>query len=111
MKFKSIMVVSILLLAILAIGAVSASDGQDSDNLTVSNDKTGLDVDKLVVVENDENLTDEYEYFEDDYEIIIEKSVNIDDEYSEIVSYGIYDGAGGSVAIHSSKEISSENNF
>ena len=99
MKFKSIMVVSILLLAILAIGAVSASDGQDSDNLTVSNDKTGLDVDKLAVVENDENLTDEYEYFEDDYEIIIEKSVNIDDEYSEIVSYGIYDDAGGSVAI------------
>ena len=46
---------------------------------------------------------DEYVYFEDDYEIIIEKSVNIDDEYSEIVSYGIYDGAGGSVAIHSSK--------
>ena len=41
----------------------------------------------------------EYEYFEDDYEIIIEKSVNIDDEYSEIVSYGIYDDAGGSVAI------------
>ena len=104
MKFKSIMVVSILLLAILAIGAVSASDGQDSDNLTVSNDKTGLDVDKLVVVENDENLTDEYEYFDDDYEIIIEKSVNSDDEYSEIVSYGIYlNDAGGSVAIHSSK--------
>ena len=90
MKFKSIMVVSILLLAILAIGAVSASDGHDSDNLTVSNEQTGLDVDKLAVVENDENLTDEYEYFEDDYEIIIEKSVN---------SYGIYDDAGGSVAI------------
>ena len=87
MKFKSIMVVSILLLAILAIGAVSASDGHDSDNLTVSNEQTGLDVDKLAVVENDENLTDEYEYFEDDYDITFAKSVNIDVEESEFLSY------------------------
>ena len=71
MKFKRIMLVSILFLTILAIGAVSASDGHDSVNLTVSNDNTSLDVDKLAVVENDENLTDEYEYYEDDYEIII----------------------------------------
>ena len=100
MKFKSIMFVSILLLAILAIGAVSASDGHDSDNLTVSNDKTGLDVDKLAVVENDENLTDEYEYFEDDYDITFAKSVNIDVEESEFLSYDFYDDIGGSVAIH-----------
>ena len=71
MKFKRIMLVIILFLAILAIGAVSASDGHDSVNLTVSNDNTSLDVDKLAVVEDDENLTDEYEYYEDDYEIII----------------------------------------
>ena len=94
------MFVSILLLAILAIGAVSASDGHDSDNLTVSNDKTGLDVDKLAVVENDENLTDEYEYFEDDYDITFAKSVNIDVEESEFLSYDFYDDIGGSVAIH-----------
>ena len=100
MKFKSIMFVSILLLAILAIGAVSASDGHDSDNLTVSNDKTGLDVDKLAVVENDENLTDEYEYFEDDYDITFAKSVNIDVEESEFLFYNFYDDIGGSVAIH-----------
>ena len=59
MKFKSIMFVSILLLAILAIGTVSASDGHDSDNLTVSNEQTSLDVDKLAVVEDDENLQQE----------------------------------------------------
>ena len=47
-------IIEILLLAILAIGAVSASDGHDSDNLTVSNEQTGLDVDKLAVVEDDE---------------------------------------------------------
>ena len=100
MKFKSIMFVSILLLAILAIGTVSASDGHDSDNLTVSNEQTSLDVDKLAVVEDDENLTDEYEYYEDDYEITFAKSVNIDDEESEFLSYNFYDEVGGSIAIH-----------
>ena len=71
MKYKKIMLIALLLLAVLTIGAVSASDGHDSVNLTVSNDNTSLDVDKLAVVEDDENLTDEYEYYEDEYEIII----------------------------------------
>ena len=100
MNFKRIMFVSILLLAILAIGAVSASDGHDSDNLTVSNEKTGLDVDKLAVVEDDENLTDEYKYQEDDYDITFAKSVNMDDEESEVLYFEFYDEVGGSVAIH-----------
>ena len=60
MKFKKIMFVSILLLAILAIGAVSASDENVTDELTVDEDLS-LEIDdgdKLAEEDSSETLSE-----------------------------------------------------
>ena len=97
MKFKRMIFVSIFLLAILAIGAVSASDSQDLDNLTADN-PTSLNVESLSLSE-DETLSDGYEFYEDNYEVIFSESVNVDDDESRLISYDFYDDVEGSVAV------------
>lgn len=55
MKYKKLMLVTLVLLAILTIGAVSASDDVSSDNLTVSEDVGEVSVDAFV---DDEIISD-----------------------------------------------------
>lgn len=55
MKYKKLMLVTLVLLAILTIGAVSASDDVSSDNLTVSDDVDEVSVDASV---DDEIISD-----------------------------------------------------
>ena len=67
MKIKMIMLITFLLLAVLAIGTVSAADDVASDNMTVSDDADviaadddddygiEIDEDKICIDEDDEN--------------------------------------------------------
>ena len=58
MKYKKLMLVTLVLLAILTIGAVSASDDVSSDNLTVSEDVDEVSVDAFV---DDEKISENSE--------------------------------------------------
>lgn len=58
MKVKKLMLVTLVLLAILTIGAVSASDDVSSDNLTVSEDVDEVSVDAFV---DDEKISENSE--------------------------------------------------
>ena len=80
MKFKKIMLVTFLLLAVLTIGAVSASDDVASDNLTVSDDGDSIDS----PVDDANLLSDDGEEGEGDEELEdVNFWVNDEDEFSE----------------------------
>lgn len=98
MKFKKIMLITLLLLAILTIGAVSASDEISDENLTVSEEADMIqasDSDDLSSQDDmEELLTDERK--EVDYDIKIPESVRSGDleeyEYKyPSISYYFYD--------------------
>ncbi len=72
MKIKRIMLITFLLLAVLAIGAVSAADDVASDNMTVSDDTDviaadddeygiEIDEDEICIDEDDEEYDEDYE--------------------------------------------------
>ena len=74
MKIKRIMLITFLLLAVLAIGAVSAADDVASDNMTVSDDADVIAADDDeygIEIDEDEICIDEddEEEYDEDYEV------------------------------------------
>ena len=101
---KKIMLVALMLLAILTIGAVSASD--DADNLTAA-EMGGDELDVGQTPLDDEILSEENntavgEYDDDGnvlYSVEFYHEVNIDRGYADLCSYGFSDQYTGTVAI------------
>ena len=84
MKFKKIMLITLLLLAVLTIGAVSASDDVASDNVTASDDVDVIaeDVDPEGDVPKDDVNDDGYGAWYNESEIITDED---DEGYDEDV--------------------------
>ena len=78
MKFKKIMLVTFLLLAILTIGAVSASDDVASDDLAVSED--GVDESPISEATSDEEVLTDSPYEEDGFDPIVAPMMELDDD-------------------------------
>ncbi len=108
MKISKIAIVSIILLAILTLGAVSASD--NTDNLTVSNDDIMSSIDDNIVADvdddsggDDDDIDDEYEDDdgEDDdyYDVTLYNTVYNDDEDDYAVEYYFDSAFEGTVAV------------
>jgi len=96
MKFKKIMIVGLLLLAILAIGAVSASD--DVNNLTASDSDDSVESTVDVVADDVYQQTSDDE-LGDNPEITISDEYNRDYDDTVIVEYNFPDDYSGRISI------------
>ena len=93
MKIKRIMLITFLLLAVLAIGAVSAADDVASDNMTVSDD-----ADVIAADDDDE--------YGDDYGIEInDEKIDIDDETEYVADITLPKITKGSFQILNGEEV------
>ncbi|MDO5814289.1 MAG: Ig-like domain-containing protein [Methanobrevibacter sp.] len=97
MKIRKIMLITFLLLAVLAIGTVSASDDVASDNLTVSDDAD--------VIEEDDYDSDEYYIDADEDEICIDIDDEEYDEEYEVASIVLPLNTNGSFQIFNNEEV------
>ena len=89
MKFKSIMLVTFLLLAILTVGAVSASDGADNMTATESQDSIESGTDDVDIIADDEEP-----------DVYITDSIYYEDEGDPVVRYYFPENATGSLNIY-----------
>ncbi len=92
MKIKRIMLITFLLLAVLAIGAVSAADDIASDNMTVSDD-----VDVITADDDDDE--------DSDYYIDIYTEIDIENEDEEVADITLPKGTEGSFQILNKEDI------
>ena len=117
MKMKNIMLVALFLLAILTIGAVSATDYATSDNLTAGEiqDTMGLDLGDSNIHTDPEDDPDDDPWDDpeddpgddpDDYEDELEYEINVPEKYNiydldeDLISIEFYNcGNGGNITI------------
>ncbi|WP_405294398.1 hypothetical protein, partial [Methanobrevibacter sp.] len=101
MKFKKIMLVTFLLLAVLTIGAVSASDDAASDDLAVFDDGDSIDslVDDVDLLSDPEDYDggDDDDY--DEYEVSVAEEFDVNDENATVVSLTCPDEAEGQFVV------------
>ncbi|WP_458453388.1 hypothetical protein [Methanobrevibacter sp.] len=101
MKFKKIMLVAFLLLAVLTVGAVSASeDIVSDDNLAVEDAPEDIieesSVEEVITSDSDEEVVG---VVADDFKVNVSEEVNLDDENAKIVEFYYPEGATGSVEL------------
>ena len=89
MKIRKILLITFMLLAVLAVGAVSAADEIASDNMTVTNEAT---LDSVAVTDEDgvivEDDTIASKYDEERYHIQVNEEINVSNKDMDIA--GIY---------------------
>ena len=104
------MLITLMLLAVLAIGAVSAADDTASDNLTVTDESVSdnLAVDDSVADDNliGANYDSDYHGIE-----VVDYKVDITDETEEIAHIDLPSGTKGSFRIYNGNEIVARQDF
>lgn len=110
MKIKKIMLITLLLFAVLTIGAVSAADDTVSENLTVTDEAASDNLAVDDAVANDDLIGTKYKTGY--HEIVVnEDEIDTEDETAEVASIDLPTGVEGSFRIYNGNVILAKQNF
>ncbi len=109
MKFKKIMLITLLLLAVLTIGAVSASEDVASDDSMAASDE-GVDESPVSEATSDEEVLADSPYEENSFDPIVAKTIELDNDEDAVVDINTPDEGNFTIYVTDSDDKTSEFN-
>ena len=109
MKYKKIMLITLLLLAVLTIGAVSASDDVASDDSVAASDE-GVDESPVSEATSDEEVLADSPYEENGFDPIVAKTIELDNDEDAVVDINTPDEGNFTIYVTDSDDKTSEFN-
>ena len=109
MKYKKIMLITLLLLAVLTIGAVSASDDVASDDSVAASDE-GVDESPVSEATSDEEVLADSPYEENGFDPIVAKTIELDNDEDAVVDINTPDEGNFTIYVTDSDDETSEFN-